>query len=114
MSLIAPTEEHVGTQTRVHKWIGVSETDTFTPVKSPAAAEKTVQFFGSFGGGAIALLGSIDGTNYETMKDIENNDINPTANGIFTLRDNVVFVKPGVPAGTSVSVNISLLHKAVS
>lgn len=120
MATITPTSEvpiAAGSSahgTKVHQWTPVTESDTCTAVDDPGSADVSVQFAGgSFGGGSCALQGSNDGTNYVTLKAIDGTDIDPTAAGFFTLRDNVRYIKPGVPSGTSVSLTITVLSKTV-
>jgi len=114
MSVIQPVDDHVGTQTRVSTWASISDTDTCQSVRSPSAAEKSVQFTGNFASGSISFEGSIDGTNYETMKDVENNDVTLTAKAIVTIRDNVQYCRPTTPTGVGASITVSILHKQVN
>lgn len=117
MAIIAP--ELTYPQTRfahgvvIVQWLNVTENDTCESYEDGGGSDKSIHIVGSFGGGSVSLLGSNDGTNFPILKDLEGNAITASSEIITTVRDNVLYFKPGQPGGTSVSVNIHLLSKAV-
>ncbi len=117
MATITPTPVTPKTRfahgTVLWTWASVSENDDCERVESPGGSDKSVQVTGTFGGGSVSVQGSLDGNNYETLKDLDGNDITLSQSGIVTIRENVRYVKPAQPSGTSVSINILLLTKAV-
>jgi hypothetical protein len=81
-------------------WSGLLNGDDGDPVAVPGAALKTIQFTGTFGvGGTIVLEGSVDGTNYVTLTDLQGNNISKTAAALEGVQEFVFYVRPRVTAG---------------
>lgn len=98
------------------QWLGITENDVGQEYEFPGAADCSVQFAGTFGGGSIDLQGSNipGGSDYLTLLDLEGNSIQASGANIFTIRENVRFVRPKQPAGASgASINVYVLAKAV-
>lgn len=111
MALIKADFTEGGNGPSIATWSGVSESDTFSSAKFPSKADKTVQFNGNFGSGGCGVEGSLDGTNFHALKDLDGNVITATDDGIFPILENVLFIRPSTPTGTSVSLTITILAK---
>lgn len=62
-------------------------------------ADKTVQFVGTFGGATVALQGSNDGVNWESLTDPQGNAISKTSAALETVTENTLFIRPLVSGG---------------
>lgn len=75
----------------------------------------TFQVTGTWGaGGALVIEGSNDGTNFFTLSDQANAALTLSANGLKTVRDTPMFIRPRVTGGdgtTSLTV-IAAMQKA--
>lgn len=81
-------------------WTGLLNGDDGDPVSVPGAFLKTIQFNGTFGvGGTIVLEGSVDGTNYVQLTDLQGNNISKTSSALEGVQEFVLFVRPRVTAG---------------
>ena len=89
-------------------WTGLTEADTGSAATSQMSGDKTVQVSGTFGGGTVILEGSLDGTNYYTLSDPQGSALTFTSAGIKTVLEAVLFARPRVTAGTSVSLTVVL------
>lgn len=71
---------------------------------------KSVQVEGGFGSaGGITIQGSNDGTNYHTLQDHLGNDLIFTADGLATVAENTLYIRPtksGADAALDVAVTI--------
>jgi len=94
-----------------HSWSGITEADTGEAIQMPGLSPKTGQVDGTFGtGGTLVLEGSNDGTNWFQLSDFFSGAaLTFTAAGIFTIAQNVEYVRPRVSAGTGVAVNVTLV-----
>lgn len=73
--------------------------------------DRTVQVTGTFGaGGTVVLEGTIDGVNYQTLRDPAGNLLSFTAAGLKGVLEAVVSVRPRVTAGDgTTNLVVSLL-----
>jgi hypothetical protein len=76
----------------------------------PAFGDRTVQIAGTFGaGGTIVIEGSLDGTNWITMNNIQGTALSFTAAGLRAVSEATRYIRPRVTAGdgtTSLTVTI--------
>ena len=95
---------------RVRKWSNMALDDVGEPINLARFSDKTIQVFGAFGvGGTIVLEGSIDGTNWATLKSVFNGSISFTSDSIATITEVPAYIRPRVSAGdgtTSITVLI--------
>lgn len=68
-----------------------------------------VQVFGTFGSATITLEGSIDGTNYVTLKDMTGSDVSLTAAGLVEFSTSVRYLRPKSAGGSSDDVDVYLI-----
>jgi len=84
----------------VVSWSGLLNGDDGSPIEMPGAADRSVQFTGTFGtGGTIQIEGSNDGTNYVVLTDPQGNNISKTAAGIEQVVEITRYLRPRVTAG---------------
>lgn len=85
-------------------------------VSLPGAADKTVQFDGTWGGATAVFEGSNEATSPATflsLTDPQGNAISKTDDGIEAVTENPVWVRPRLStAGTDASVTVRLLVRS--
>jgi len=86
----------------VFLWETVTATDTGEPIEilGHAGLACAVQAIGTFGG-TLAIEGSIDGTNYVTLKTTQGDDATLTAAGVLEIATAVRYIRPSAGAGVS-------------
>lgn len=98
----------------VIEWTGLLNGDTGESIQMPGSSDRSIQFSGTFSGGTIILQGSNDGTNWETLTDLQGNAISKTASGIEMVVEVTRYIRPNVTAGDgSTSLTATLLLKRV-
>ncbi|HDY84537.1 MAG TPA: hypothetical protein ENH74_02495 [Methylophaga sp.] len=89
-------------------WAGLTETDTADAWNGGIMfPEKSVQVEGTHG--TTVIEGSNDETNYETLTDRQGGNVSFVADGIREIEENPRQIRPRVSAGTSVSVNVTII-----
>lgn len=113
------TDDPQGAGVRVHHyiWEALTETnDAGTPILTPAAADKTIQVFGTFGGTTITIQGSNDNvdppTNWDTLHDENGDVLTFTAAGIHAISENPLWIRPREDGGTGTDVDVTLIAKS--
>jgi len=92
----------------VHLWETVTGSDTGEPLDlgGLASLAVAVQMTGTFGD-TVTMQGSIDGTNYATLKDVQGSDAALSAAGIIEIATAVRYIRPSAGASiTDVDVHI--------
>ena len=85
---------------RLVTWSGLLNTDTGAPIGFMGSGDKTIQFVGTWGvGGTAVLEGTLDGTNWFTLSDLQTVAISKTANGLEGIAEAVLQVRPHITAG---------------
>lgn len=91
-------------------WTGVAFGDTCTPAKGLSEyADRSVQLAGTFGGATLAVRGSNDESNYETLTDPLGVAISRTSAGLKQIVEFTHTVKPELTGGdgtTSITVTV--------
>ena len=95
-------------------WAALTESDTATAVTKkmgiPFFNDKSVQAEGSWGsGGTMQFHGSNDETVFTTLRDPGGTVISFTADDLIQVLENCSAVKPVLSAGTSVSIDVTLI-----
>jgi len=92
-------------------WTGLANGDDGTPLRMPAASDRSWQVGGTFGaGGTVLCEGSNEGSNYVTLTDPQGNAISKTAAAIEQIEELTVYVRPRVSAGDgTTSINVTML-----
>lgn len=100
---------------RAWKWEGVTENDDCQPLSVANLSDKSIQVFGDFGGGDTEIEGSLDDTEgtdeYATLDDPHGSSLIFSADGIKSVLQNVLKIRPKTPSGTDVSLTIILLAR---
>lgn len=110
MAEIAYTKPEKGAYHQTFKWTGVTEADTFAPVRLDRPINAyTIQVSGTFGGSTVALHGSLDASTFAAMKDANGVAIGLTAAGLATGGTLVLALKPVASGGTSASLTVTLM-----
>lgn len=112
MATVAHTVTPLAKGAALYTWADLANGDTGIDFSNLLLSEKTVQVTGTFGtGGTVALEGSNDGTNYETLKDPQGNSLSFTAAGLEAVQENPRFIRPNVSAGdgtTALTVTLAV------
>ena len=110
MAEVAFTKPETAPFHRTYRWPGVTEADTCKPIKLDRAIfAYSMQVSGTFGGAAVGLHGSLDGTSFVPLKDRDGAAIALSAAGIVSGLDMVLWVKPVATSGSSQSVDITVM-----
>jgi len=97
---------------RMFLWETLTENDTGEEVELPEHADLCVQITGDFGGGSVTFEGSNDGSTWAGLNDPTGTAISLSAAGMAQVLEKPRFVRPGVPGGTSVDVDVYLYARA--
>lgn len=100
MSAIVATAVNINGsfESHVFTWTGITNADTAVSVGSAENADRTVQMEGVFGSATVAIQGSLDNVNFETLHDAFGNLLTFTGPGIKTISEATPYIKP-VPSG---------------
>ncbi|KKM21491.1 hypothetical protein LCGC14_1634860 [marine sediment metagenome] len=98
---------------QLYLWETVTENDTCQELELPEFSDKTIQVLGSFGGGNISIEGSImkDSPAFSVLNDPNGNALTKTSAAVEAVLENVWKIRPKVPTGTSVDIDVYLLVK---
>ncbi len=89
-------------------WMGLMETTLADAWNGGIMfPEKSVQVEGTHG--TTVIEGSNDETNYETLTDRQGGNVSFIADGIREIEENPRQIRPRVSAGSSVSVNVTII-----
>jgi hypothetical protein len=70
--------------------------------------DRTVQALGTFDSATLAIQGSIDGANWETLQDLEGNALTFAAAGLKGILEAPPFIRPLLSGGTTSDVDVLL------
>ena len=101
----------------VLRWNAMGNADDGAPFAVPFKASITMQASGTFGGAAVALQGSNDGTNWAPLqwKGKTATALSLTSAGIAESVECPAFIRPVTSGGTGTSLNIAIaLHAEYS
>ena len=104
----------LGSDLEVFKWLAIPNGDTGEPALFGHYADRSVQIGGTFGaGGAVAIKGTIDGTNFITLHDVFGNSLGAvTSVGIYQIAELVLQLRPEVTAGDgTTALNVYVLSR---
>jgi hypothetical protein len=105
------------------QWSAIGDADTCQGVQCSGFPDQTVEVSGTFGGATVTLLGSnssTDGTaatgTWYTLTDPlgTGNAMAFTSNGMKTLLQNPLWIRPSTAGGSGSSLNVYLVSKAQS
>lgn len=114
MSTITHTVKEIGRGTFLHDWSALATGDDGLPARLAQAADRTVQIEGTFGGATCTIQGSLNGSNWHTLKDMQGNDLIFTAAGIAAVMEATIYTRPVVTGGAGASINVTLLSRSSS
>jgi len=109
MAAIAPTLTRHGPDAALVSWLAVGNGDTFAPfnrLSHSGFTRRSVQITGTFGSATVVINGSIDGTTYAGLSDVQGTLVSKTAAGFEQLQDITPFVQPAKSGGTGESINV--------
>ena len=90
-------------------WPALATNDDGVPVGLIGSGDRTFAAFGTFGGGTVTLQGSLDGTNWFTLRDPQGANVALTAAGIRSVLEAPSFIRPLVTGGSGVAITCQLL-----
>ena len=113
MANIDPVVNNAFLDQQVVTWSGLDETASTTgnPFDNATGYDAScIQVEGTFGGGTLAIEGSLDGANWHTLLNAEAGAaLNITAAGLYVPWEPVLYLRPRVTAGTGVSLTVTLV-----
>lgn len=97
----------------VARWEGLTGTDDGEPVTLVAYGDRSVQVAGTFAGGTpkVIIQGSNDGVNWITMRDPFNQPLEFTANGLRTVVDVAVYMRPLLEDAAGSDIDVTMLMR---
>lgn len=111
MANVTPTETEMANGDRLITWASAAAADTPTASAEVKFDHEAVfQPGGTFDSATVVLQGTLDGTNYATLKDPANSDVSKTAAAVVGVRDQARKYKPSWSGGGgSQSLTLTLL-----
>lgn len=92
-------------------WEGLTGADTASPVDISHWPDRTVGVMGTFGGTTITIQGSMNDSDYATLKDNAGAALSFTTAGIRFIVENPFYIKPVVTGGTGVDIDVIISAK---
>lgn len=93
-------------------WSSITESDTALTVDLEQVVEEiSIQLTGTFGGATVLIQGSNDGTNYETLKQLDGSSASFTAVALASILERPLYLKPSISGGSSQSITIVAMVK---
>lgn len=111
MATITATRVSKYGQTHQTTWAAVGQGDDGSAEIIPGAADRSVHVFGTYGaGGSVILQGSNEDTpsNWETLHDSQGNDLDISADGIYPVAENPLWIRPLFNSGDGTS-NVTVI-----
>ena len=106
-------QEFNRTQVRRAVWTALATGDDGAPIDWSAYTDRSVQVFGTFGGGTVTLQGSNDAgptpTNWNPLTDLQGNAIAFTAAGLEMIAEGTLWVRPVVTAGAASGITVQMM-----
>lgn len=96
---------------RLFKWETLTSTNADgAPVRFQGNQDRTVQVIGAdFGGGTLTIQGSLDGTNWDTLQDLEGAALSFTqATGPKGILESTPYTRPFLSGATGGDVDVIL------
>lgn len=81
------------------KWTSMAGSDVGAPFEIYGYNDRTIQADGTFDSGTVVLQGTLDGTNYQGLRDPSSTAISFTAAGLKGVLEAVYKVRPSVSGG---------------
>ena len=102
-----PVSPHnTGQKYMIVKWSNLAAGDTGTPFELANFADRAVQITGTFG--SCTIEGTIDGTNYFTLRDVLGNSLTFTVTGGKQIMEIVRAIRPNV-TGVGADLTVTML-----
>jgi hypothetical protein len=101
-------------RTLVVRWNGLANGDDGVAVPFGYSPERTIQVFGTFGGGTLSLEGSLEPSspaNWVVLTDPQGNPIALTSDSIETVMENTMWVRPVLAGGAAGSVSVLVMSR---
>ena len=114
MPTIIHTKQLTGnTISTLFVWSGLANGDDGEAITFSNYADRSVQVTGAFGvGGKVAIQGSNDGVNWNTLTGLTSHDLEFSTSGISMISEISQYIRPVVTAGDgTTNVTITILAK---
>ena len=94
-----------------YRWNPMANGDDGQIAEHTGSGDRTVQIQGTFGaGGTVVIEGSIDRSNWYTLRDPQGANLSFTSAGLKAVLENVPFIRPRVTAGDGTTQIDALLN----
>lgn len=113
MAAITPTSNHPTVLPSIaingKLWETLTTTnDVGTPVQISRRTDRTVQVVGTFDGCTVAIEGSLDGTNYSTLNDLQGSALTFTSARLEGVSEYVTWIRPHITVAGSGGADIDV------
>lgn len=95
----------------VSRWADVSNGDTCVAQPAAQYTDKSVQVFGTFGAGQVAIEGSNDGENWAVLTGAQGNALLITEAKIEMVSEATLYIRPVVTGDGATSLTVLILMK---
>lgn len=100
MASITPSANDLLVDNKIYTWSPLTFGDTGDAVGATGTGDRTVQILGTFGvGTSVAIEGTLNGTDWQTLRDPTGNLLTFSAPGLKAVLENVIQLRPHVIAG---------------
>jgi hypothetical protein len=91
-------------------WETMGDDDTGSAVEHPDYPDKTVSVEGTFSSATVVIQGSNDGTNYETLTDLNGSSLSFTSAPVpKTIRENPLFIRASTSGGGGADIDVIIV-----
>jgi hypothetical protein len=112
MATVVPAASSIAKGAYKTTWTALTGTDTGQAEAAPQYPTKTVQVFGTFGGGTVLIEGSNDGgTTWVTLTDPQGNALSFTAAGAEKVQEITQLIRPRASVGVT-TITVVLLSQS--
>lgn len=101
--------DNFGEESRLISWASMGDADTGEALEILNGSVRSVQIAGTFGSATVVLEGSLDGSNYITLNDLQGSAISKTAAGLEGVAELTRYVRPKTSGGTGTSITVTVL-----
>lgn len=85
--------------------------DDGSPCEMIMASDKSVQIEGTFGGAAVVIQGSNDGTNWRTLSDPSSAALTFTSPGLEAILEHTRYIRPVTSGGTDSDISVTVFMR---
>ena len=94
-------------------WETLGDADSGSAYSAPNLPDKTVQITGTHGGATTVIQGSNDGVTWDTLKDINGNDLSFTTTfDTRAIAENPRYIRPTTSGGSGTDLDVTIIAQS--